>query len=149
MRQVPNQTPVVSATAPSWQSPDPCPASGTGRSGLAGEHGWAQDHPAWSRDGSRFTHDASGPGGDRIGSMSPTGGDYLMDVTAGSAGYVGDPTWSPDGGSLAFSGAPIRGMPTRIFVVRGDGSVARLIHDVRDAANPGYSDREPAWSWAE
>lgn len=110
--------------------------------------GWAQDRPEWSPDGARIAFETAGPGGDQIASVTPSGGDLEVHVI-NATGYVGAPAWSPDGRSLAFSRASPRGAPTRIFVAREDGSVERLIPEAQSPAEPGYWDRDPAWSWAD
>jgi Tol biopolymer transport system component len=111
-------------------------------------NGWAQDRPAWSPDGSRVAFETVDYGGDQVGSLAfPSGSDFRAHVT-NATGYAGDPAWSPDGRSIAFTRSSPRGAPTRIFVVRADGSVRRLIPEAQSPANASYRDREPAWSWA-
>ena len=95
---------------------------------------------------------AVSPAGQIASVAFPSGTDYRVHVTdespPGSPGYVGDGAWSPDGRSLVFTRSAPLGTPTRIFIVRGDGSVTQLIPEANGPAKTDYRDREPAWSWA-
>jgi Tol biopolymer transport system component len=70
------------------------------------------------------------------------------------ASYVGDPDWSPDGQSVAFtmfSGPPTPASPfgsrMRIFITdTGTGVVRRLIPEAVNPAQPDYWDHHVAWS---
>lgn len=50
-----------------------------------------------------------------------------------------DPTWSPDGGQVAFARLEKNGGPFRIWVINADGTNAHPV-------SPGPSDQGPAWS---
>jgi Tol biopolymer transport system component len=132
-------------------------ADGSGSPTPLPGNGWRQDQPAWSPDGSRIAFDTAGywvdpdtnvrSSADQIASVTLSGSDFRVHVTAGSRDdYVGHPAWSPDGRSLLFARGS-RGSPTRIFIAREDGSVAQLIPEAQNPAKSDYRDREPTWSW--
>jgi TolB protein len=105
---------------------------------------------AWSPDASRIV---TGLGiGDiwSITSVDTSGRNRRVHFRAESNGYVGHPTWSPDGREIAFnkyvnpSSCEIPRCPMRIFVVSASGGPARQL--VPDAAgNQAYWDEQPAW----
>lgn len=138
-------------------------ADGSGSPSPIPTGGWTQSSPAWSPHGSRIAFETAGfvtdsdtglrYSADQVASVAfPSSSDYRVHVTdespPGSRGYVGDPAWSPDGRSLLFSRNSPLGTPTRIFMVTEDGSIGQLIPEAQSPANAAYSDREPAWSWA-
>jgi Tol biopolymer transport system component len=81
--------------------------------------------------------------------MTLGGSDFRVHLTSGTDSWAGDPAWSPDGRSLLVVRNAPRGAPTRIFVVRDDGSVGQVIPEAQSPAKPDYSDRDPAWSWGD
>ena len=88
--------------------------------------------PSYSRLGVKLAFDA----GDRIGVMAAdgTGLTLLPAATADD----GNPAFSPDGGSVVFTGSNDRGT-TDLYVRRLSGGEARLI--VNDAGEPTWSSR--------
>jgi Tol biopolymer transport system component len=130
-------------------------ADGSGAPTAVPTGGWAQDTPAWLPDG-RIGFATVGDwvdpntnvlsSADQIASATASGSDLKVYVTSGTRGYVGDPTWSPDGRSLLFTANSSLGTPTRLYLVREDGSVAKAIPEAPSPANADYLDSEPAWS---
>ncbi len=121
-------------------------ADGSGSPTPLPGNGFAQDRPAWSPDGSRVAFETGSYSGDEVASVTLSGSDFRVHVT-NETGYAGDPAWSPDGRSLLFTRNSPRGTPTRISIVREDGSVGQLIPEAQSPANSDYRDRDPAWSW--
>ena len=93
-----------------------------------------QVEPAWSSDGQRIAFASKRSGTFDIYAMSAdgTGTRRLTSVRADD----GHPTWSPDGGRIAFD----RGTAGDIYVMNADGSGVHAIGD--DAA----TETQPAWS---
>jgi hypothetical protein len=88
--------------------------------------------PSYSADGSRLVFDT----GSRIGVM-PAGGDAITLLPAVTPDD-GDPTFSPDGTRIVFTGTNDRGT-TDVYVRSAGGGPARLI--VLDAGEPAWSSR--------
>ena len=99
--------------------------------------------PAWSPDGGKIAFSALGPSRDpdvewlvsHIYVMNADGSG-ITQLTADSAPDV-SPTWSPDGGKIAFSRSA-RG----ISIMNADGSGITSITE----GSASVSDQEPAWS---
>jgi TolB protein len=98
----------------------------------------AEDHPAWSPDGSKIIFDADydGDGFYEIYTMNADG----TDVTRLTANAANDQfaDWSPDGTQIAFSSD--RNSNWDIFVMEADGSNQRALTDSPDL------ELFPAWS---
>lgn len=109
---------------------------------LTGVHSTATEtQPRFSPDGHELVFTRSDPGrlpNTEIFAMSATGTNRIA-LTATRTGNS-DPTWSPDGRSIAF--VSTRGGTPDIYVMRSDGShVRRLTHD---AANENQLVWSPA-----
>ena len=94
--------------------------------------GTAYASPSYSRSGRRIVFDT----GAQLALLAADGSNptLLPAVTADD----GDPVFSPDGRSIAFTGANERGS-TDLYVRRLDGAAARVI--VYDASAPAWSSR--------
>lgn len=90
----------------------------------------AEDHPAWSPDGSRIIFDADydGDGFFEIYTILPDGTDLTCLVSNAANNQFAD--WSPDGTQIAFSSD--RNGNWDIFVMDTDGSNQRLLTDSSD-----------------
>ena len=101
--------------------------------------------PVWSPDGSMLAFVRSGYG---LGNTSQSGiwittADHLGPaqlVTRGVPGEQVEPTWSPDGNSIAFVLVPASGGPSRIATIGVDGTGFKVITSGAD------SDQTPDWS---
>lgn len=98
-------------------------ADGTGRTVLASTDQGSNLAPAWSTDGSTIVYSSIRREDWGIFAMPASGGtERELVPTRSSFGYVDDPTWSPDGGRIAFVA------DSGIAVMRPDGSgIAQLI----------------------
>ena len=95
----------------------------------------------WSHDSSRIAF--SDRNAQVIASLRPDGTDYKMYASSSTASA--NPSWSPDGHSVAFSqGFWQSSTPVRIYVAKIDGTVTRMIPDLTGV--PDYYDSDPAWS---
>ncbi|MGH2858290.1 MAG: TolB family protein, partial [Solirubrobacteraceae bacterium] len=115
-------------------------AGSTGIRNLTGVGSAAQEtQPKFSPDGREilFTRSAPGLAGSQLFVMSATGKDrvQLTHMPTGAS----DPTWSPDGTSVAFVSARGGGTPN-IFTMRTDGT------DLRQVTHDTAGKSELAWS---
>jgi Tol biopolymer transport system component len=121
-------------------------ADGTGLVRLT--NGPNDGDPAWSPDGRRiaFTRGRTArPNGELRGwDIHVMDADGLNVVRRTSTEFLlnSSPTWSPDGRSIAFSGSPIAGGATDVYVISADDDGA----DPRNVTTEGSWDGEPAWS---
>jgi hypothetical protein len=93
---------------------------------------------AWSADGARFALAALGPGAPVLTILGMPAGDVEQERSFDELDQIFDPTWSPDGRQVAFSG--LRGGTTDLYSLDLEsGTLRRLTADA-------FSDRQPAWS---
>ena len=133
-------------------------ADGTKLRNLTGDGGTTQEYePAWSPDGSTiaFQHDTSAGQGSIY--VIPAAGGTATNITPESPTpptcepdfftHSSDPSWSPDGTRIAFTGPSIcpgggeRNYGTEIWLMAPNGGGKTLITN-----NDGPSESEPHWS---
>ena len=135
-----------------WQTDDLTPSHYISAGPLGGfadkigdcEGAWCHN-PAWAPD---FTHIVYAVSPSFHG-QKPTGL-YVVDVTnnaeqlllSGQQIFATDPTWSPDGQIIAFTGAIKDSNSTHIYVISSNGSTP---HYLIDAGNL-YDESFPAWA---
>lgn len=109
-------------------------ADGSGATRLTNDAA-LDDHFAWSPDGARiaFNRWPQGDGSADIVVMNADGSN-AMQVTS-DLGEENQPAWSPDGSQLAF----YRSEPTRIELIRPDGTGATVLPTPWDALFPRWS----------
>jgi TolB protein len=121
-------------------------ANGTGLRRLTRPGSWSDSAPAWSFDGKRIAFGRADAGGWRIHVMNADGSG-LRALTA-PASLADQPSWSPDGRSIAFVQLPQRVSgrscyPQEIYVVSvGTGHIRQLTGFSAFEGGAGT----PAWS---
>jgi hypothetical protein len=91
---------------------------------------------AWSPDGSRLAYVCERPsgGGNALVVFEPGRG--VRELPTETTGRISSPTWSPDGGVIAFA-VKVAGTPPAIESMRLDGSARSVL--ARDATAPDWS----------
>jgi TolB protein len=116
-------------------------AGGTPTQLTAGQwHDWAPDV---SPDGTKLVFASTRNGSSELFTMRVAGGGESRVQLAGDVptANVGEPSWSPDGSSLAFRGsATLFTTTTRLYVASADGSGSRVVYD------PSTFVYTPRWS---
>src|SRR5467141_3069960 len=93
---------------------------------------------AWDADGSRFVFGAVVTGKPALRIVKGENRDLIKEIKFSSLGEIFNPTWSPDGGKIAFSSQT--GGLTDLFIYDlARGELQRLTDDP-------YADLQPAWS---
>jgi hypothetical protein len=93
---------------------------------------------AWSADGAQFAFGAITKGRPVLTVVNPETGDVIEEISLPELGEIYNPTWSPDGRFVAFSG--LSGGLTDLYVYDlQERSLRRLTNDA-------YADLHPAWS---
>ena len=93
---------------------------------------------AWHPEGRQFVFGAIKAGQPVLTIVDSTNGDTVREIELRDLGEIFNPTWSPDGGRIAFSA--LAGGFSDLFVY--DLAASRL----NRLTNDPYSDLEPAWS---
>jgi Tol biopolymer transport system component len=109
---------------------------------LGADADWAPD---WSPDGTEVLFASTRTGSSQLFTMAPDGSGQIRVALTGTvpSALVGEPSWSPDGGRIAFRGAAdLYAAPTQVFVADADGSGSSLAFAPTDASFV-YT---PAWS---
>jgi Tol biopolymer transport system component len=130
---------------------------GTGLRNLTADGGTSQEYePAWSPDGTKIAYE--------LGTSSGQGSIFSIDADGGNPTNLTpenptpptcdpdhfrrsrDPSWSPDGSRIAFTGSPVCNgttsqIGTDIWLMNPDGG-----GKVNIVANDGISEEEPHWS---
>lgn len=100
---------------------------------------------AWSHDGADIAYDGHDYPGIKLVRSDGTN-QRLIRPPISSQGFLGHPSWSPDGQKIAFSydGPMVNGLPNwrRVAVINIDGSG---FYDVTHGEHPDTAD-DPAWS---
>lgn len=99
---------------------------------------WLSSSGAWSPDGERFAVAAVVRGRPVIAIFDPFEGKKLREIRVPEVGEIFNPTFSPDGRRLAFSGQ-VEGV-TDLFVLDLDTKELRRLTDDM------HADLQPAWS---
>lgn len=93
---------------------------------------------AWDAESQRFAIATVTSGQPALAIFNAGNGDRVNELRIGGVDEIFNPTWSPDGRSICFTGMA-RGL-TDLFVVDvGSGAVRELTHDA-------FADLQPAWS---
>ena len=96
---------------------------------------------AWSPDGRQFAYVVFAGGDNEIAVLDVDRRDVVRRLTVAGIGAIKDPSWSPDGTRLVFSG--VQGGISDLYTVAvggaDDGTVAQLTND-------RFADLQPAWS---
>ncbi len=93
---------------------------------------------AWDADGSRFVFGGVVTGEPALRIVNGKNGDLIKEIKFPSLGEIFNPTWSPDGKTIAFS-AQVGGLTDLFTYGLDNGQLQRLTDDP-------YADLEPAWS---
>jgi Tol biopolymer transport system component len=133
-------------------------ADGSNQVRLTNSEG-GDDDPAWSPDGSKiaftsnrdgnsevYVMDADGSNQVRLTYSSSGGGDICGNCSV-SAGFDGEPAWSPDGSKIAFTSNRDGDSNTEIYTMNPDGSdQTNLTRHPPDIFGGRGDDLYPAWS---
>ena len=113
----------------------PCP----GTEGLTylSRHPYAESSPLWSPDGRLLAVTVGTRGQDTAVTLIDTDGG-VADVVGGEHFHAGDATWSPNGGTIAFSGGPDDNPAIGLYDV-ASGAVTWAWRQPLDAHHPAWS----------
>ena len=100
--------------------------------------GTGEQHPSWSRDGSRIAFESSADGAESIHVINADGSDERRVSPDTYNSIDTEPTWSPDGGQIAFASTRPFNDSWHIWVMNADGSG---LHQLTSEFSTG-----PAWS---
>jgi Tol biopolymer transport system component len=93
---------------------------------------------AWDPDGRRLAIGSIRKGKPALAIIDAQSGDIVQEVRFEELGEIFNPTWAPDGKSLAFS-AQVAGVTDLFVHDLSSGTTRRLTNDT-------YADLQPAWS---
>jgi len=93
---------------------------------------------AWDADGSRFVFGGVVTGVPALRIVKGSNGDLIKEIKFPTLGEIFNPTWSPDGKTIAFS-AQVGGVTDLFAYDLDNGQLQRWTDDP-------YADLEPAWS---
>ena len=124
---------------------------GTDEINLTQTEAWEEIEPAWSPDGTRLAFSSDRDGNYEIYTMAADGTDvrqvtFVAEAGPGEFVQSFEPTWSPDGTEIAFTGYRPNPWTAEVYVVPAEATEETYAERLLTPADDFQSAAEPDWS---